>query len=45
MGNLFDAFSKLCKDVLGGDQAADTWSCAACTLRNSPAVNRCEACG
>ena len=41
MAGRFGAFAKLSRDD-GGGRPTDTWSCARCSQRNSPALKRCE---
>ena len=41
MAGRFGAFAKLSRDENGG-RPTDTWSCARCSQRNSPALKRCE---
>ena len=41
MAGRFGAFAKLSRDD-GGGRPTDTWSCARCSRRNSPALKRCE---
>ena len=47
MPDRFRAVSKLARDDPSdrGARASDTWSCARCSRRNSPAMRACETCG
>ena len=47
MSDRFRAVSKLARDDPPdrGARASDTWSCARCARRNSPAMRACETCG